>query len=65
MEIIRANAALAEMKGIQDALTQRVVTLAGDLAVAQAELANLRTKVQDKGSTTGPEMPKQPRKEKR
>ena len=46
MEIIRANAALAEMKGIQDALTQRVVALAGDLAVAQAELANLRAKVQ-------------------
>ena len=46
METIMANAALAEMKGIQDAMMQRIVTLAGDLAVCQAELATLRAKVQ-------------------
>lgn len=38
MEWIKANAALAEMKGINDSLMQRIVTLASELAVAQHQL---------------------------
>lgn len=48
MLVIRANAGLAEMKGVIDAITQRLVSLAGDLAIAHAENKRLQKELKKK-----------------
>lgn len=42
MDEIKVNAAIAELNGIIQALTQRAINLAGDLAVAQKEIQTLK-----------------------
>ena len=44
MDETRIQAALAEMQNTINALIQRNINLAGDLAVAQKELAQLKEK---------------------
>lgn len=39
---LQANAALAELTGINNALTQRIVSLSVELAAAKEEIAALR-----------------------
>ena len=47
MDEARVNAAIAEMQNTINALIQRNINLAGDLAVAQKELAQLKEKQND------------------
>jgi len=44
MDELRINAAIAELNNIIQLLTQRTINLAGELAVAQAELKSLKEK---------------------
>ena len=47
MDETRINAAIAEMQHTINILIQRNINLAGDLAIAQKELAQLKAKEQD------------------
>ena len=42
MNEIKINAALAELKSIMDFILERAINSAGDLAMAQAEIARLQ-----------------------
>ena len=45
MNEIKINAALAELKSIMDFILERAINSAGDLAMAQAEIARLQALV--------------------